>query len=87
MYSRSYTGRWWQYYVLGDILLGVSGTHGCGRADRECYRVSEHHCGPVAPLHGLFFQLEMECSNRTTPRVTRLKLCWSSSRNMILNSS
>ncbi|GFV43990.1 HTH_Tnp_Tc3_2 domain-containing protein [Trichonephila clavipes] len=55
MYSRSYTGRWWQYYALGDVLLGVPETRGCRRADHECYRVSEHHCGPVAPLHGLCF--------------------------------
>ncbi|GFS65722.1 DDE_3 domain-containing protein [Trichonephila clavipes] len=53
MYSKSYTGRWWQYYALGDVLLGVS--VGCVRADHECYRVSEHHCGPVAPLHSLCF--------------------------------
>lgn len=48
-------GWWWRYYALGDVLLGVSGTRGCGRADHECYRVCEHHCGPVAPLHGLCF--------------------------------
>ncbi|GFU99534.1 uncharacterized protein TNCV_4082571 [Trichonephila clavipes] len=55
LYSRSYTGRWWQYYASGYDLLGVSGISGCGRADHECYRVSEHHCGPVAPLHDLCF--------------------------------
>ncbi|GFT39382.1 DDE_3 domain-containing protein [Trichonephila clavipes] len=55
MYSRPYTGRWWQYYALGYVLLGVYMTRVCGRADHECYRVSEHHCGPVAPLHGLCF--------------------------------
>ncbi|GFX34708.1 HTH_Tnp_Tc3_2 domain-containing protein [Trichonephila clavipes] len=37
---------------MGDVLLGVSG---CSRADRECCRASEHHCGPVAPLYGLCF--------------------------------
>ncbi|GFT22270.1 DDE_3 domain-containing protein [Trichonephila clavipes] len=58
MYSRSYTGRWWRYYALGDVFLGISGTRGCGRADHECYRVSEHHCRPVAPLHGLCFPAE-----------------------------
>ncbi|GFU41427.1 hypothetical protein TNCV_2171801 [Trichonephila clavipes] len=31
--------------------------------------------------------LEMECSNWTMPRVKSLKLCWSGSRNMMLNSS
>ncbi|GFV71077.1 HTH_Tnp_Tc3_2 domain-containing protein [Trichonephila clavipes] len=44
-----------QYYALKDVLLGISGTRGCGRADHERYRVSEHHCGPVAPLHDLCF--------------------------------
>ncbi|GFV81917.1 HTH_Tnp_Tc3_2 domain-containing protein [Trichonephila clavipes] len=74
----------------GSIMLWgtFSGTRGSGRVDHECYRVFEHHCGPVAPLHGLlFFQLEMECSNRTTSHVTRLKLCWSGSRNIMLNFS
>ncbi|GFW40039.1 uncharacterized protein TNCV_5117221 [Trichonephila clavipes] len=39
----------------GGVLLSVSVSRGCGRLDHECYRVSEHHCGPVAPLHGLCF--------------------------------
>ncbi|GFY12577.1 DDE_3 domain-containing protein [Trichonephila clavipes] len=47
MVNRLYTGRWRRYYAVGYVLLGVSGTCGCGRADHECYRVSEHHCGPV----------------------------------------
>ncbi|GFV12861.1 HTH_Tnp_Tc3_2 domain-containing protein [Trichonephila clavipes] len=55
MYSRSYTGRWWQYYAFGEIILNVSGTRGCGIADHECYRVSEHHCRPIAPLYDLCF--------------------------------
>ncbi|GFU47061.1 DDE_3 domain-containing protein [Trichonephila clavipes] len=55
MYNRSYTGRNWRYYPLGDVLLGDSGTRGCGRADNECYRVFENDCRPVAPLHGLCF--------------------------------
>jgi len=31
-------GQWWRYCALWDVLLGVSGTRGCGRADHECYR-------------------------------------------------
>ncbi|GFX94963.1 uncharacterized protein TNCV_3045951 [Trichonephila clavipes] len=70
---------WW-YYALGDVLLADTGTRGCGKADNECYRVSENDCGPVAPLHGI-------CSSSwTTHRVKSLKLCWSGSRNMMLNS-
>ncbi|GFV40947.1 hypothetical protein TNCV_2665381 [Trichonephila clavipes] len=71
-----------------DVLLGDSRIRGCGRADNECYRVSEKDCGSFASLHGLcFFQLGMECSNWTMPHFKRLKLCWSGSRNMMLNSS
>ena len=35
----------------------------------------------------LSFQQEMECSNRTRLHVTSLELCWSGSRNVMLNSS
>ncbi|GBN22348.1 hypothetical protein AVEN_145726-1 [Araneus ventricosus] len=35
MYSRSYTGWWWRYYALGDVLMGGSGTRNCGRTDQE----------------------------------------------------
>ncbi|GFY13887.1 DDE_3 domain-containing protein [Trichonephila clavipes] len=37
MYSRSYTGRWWQYYALMYVVLGVSGTRGCGRMNATGY--------------------------------------------------
>ncbi|GBN80151.1 hypothetical protein AVEN_135682-1 [Araneus ventricosus] len=52
LYSRLYTG-WW-YYALGDVLMGGSGTRSCGRTDHESCELPEHHCGSVAPLHGVF---------------------------------
>ncbi|GBO06494.1 hypothetical protein AVEN_211538-1 [Araneus ventricosus] len=33
--------------------MGGSGTRSCGRTDHESCEVSEHHCGSVAPLHGV----------------------------------
>ncbi|GBN23146.1 hypothetical protein AVEN_71592-1 [Araneus ventricosus] len=53
LYRRSYTGWWWRYYALGDVLMGDSGTRGCGRTDHESCELSEHHCGSVAPLNGV----------------------------------
>ena len=54
MYTTTYTG------IDGDImfwatevLLGVSGTRGFGRAGLKRYRISEYHCGPVAFVHGV----------------------------------
>ncbi|GBN29717.1 hypothetical protein AVEN_94106-1 [Araneus ventricosus] len=55
LYSRSYTGWWWCFaYALGDVLMGGSGTRSCGRTDHESCELSEHHCGSVAPLHGIY---------------------------------
>ncbi|GBN47443.1 hypothetical protein AVEN_28664-1 [Araneus ventricosus] len=33
--------------------MGGSGTGSCGRTDHESCELSEHHCGSVAPLHGV----------------------------------
>ncbi|GBL64885.1 hypothetical protein AVEN_183669-1 [Araneus ventricosus] len=33
--------------------MGCSGTRSCGRIDHESCEISEHHCGSVAPLHGV----------------------------------
>ncbi|GBM90242.1 hypothetical protein AVEN_86211-1 [Araneus ventricosus] len=44
---------WWRYYTLGDVLMGGSGTRSCGRTDHESCELSEHHCGSIAPLHGV----------------------------------
>ncbi|GBN01619.1 hypothetical protein AVEN_228815-1 [Araneus ventricosus] len=33
--------------------MGGSGTRSCGRTDHESCELSEHHCGSVAPLHGV----------------------------------
>ena len=81
MYRRSYTGRFWQYYILGDFLLDVSGTYGYGTVDIERYKVSECSCRPIAAA--LDVPNGNEIDNRTTLRVTRLELCWSVPRNMI----
>ncbi|GBL81748.1 hypothetical protein AVEN_93516-1 [Araneus ventricosus] len=40
-------------YALGDVLMGDSGTRRCGRTHHESCELSEHHCGSVAPLHGV----------------------------------
>ncbi|GBM60783.1 hypothetical protein AVEN_188448-1 [Araneus ventricosus] len=53
LYSRSYTGCWWWCYALEFVLMGSSGTRSCGRTDHESCELSEHHCGSVAPLHGV----------------------------------
>ncbi|GBL88991.1 hypothetical protein AVEN_255152-1 [Araneus ventricosus] len=53
LYSSSYTGWWWQYYALGDVLMGGSGTRSCGRTDHESCELFEHHCGSLASLHGV----------------------------------
>ncbi|GBL85978.1 hypothetical protein AVEN_89043-1 [Araneus ventricosus] len=53
LYSRSYTGWWWRYYALGEVLISGSGIRSCGRTDHESCELSEHHCGSVAPLHGV----------------------------------
>ncbi|GBM61863.1 hypothetical protein AVEN_265508-1 [Araneus ventricosus] len=53
LYSRSYTGWRWRYYALGDVLIGGFGSRSCGRTDHESSELSEHHCGSVAPLHGV----------------------------------
>lgn len=45
MYSSSYRSRWVLYYV--------SETRGYNKIDDENFRLSEHHCGQVAPLHGV----------------------------------
>ncbi|GBO02811.1 hypothetical protein AVEN_69587-1 [Araneus ventricosus] len=48
---------WWGgggwYYALGDVLMGGSETHSCGRTDHESCELSEYHCGSVATLHGI----------------------------------
>ncbi|GBN56886.1 hypothetical protein AVEN_236605-1 [Araneus ventricosus] len=33
--------------------MGGSGTRSCVRTDHESCELSEHHCGSVAPLHGV----------------------------------
>ncbi|GBO01941.1 hypothetical protein AVEN_216935-1 [Araneus ventricosus] len=33
--------------------MGGSGTRSCGRTDHESCELSEHHCGSIAPLHGV----------------------------------
>ncbi|GBO36636.1 hypothetical protein AVEN_173019-1 [Araneus ventricosus] len=38
---------------FGGVLMGGSGTRSCGRTDHESCELSEHHCGSVAPLHGV----------------------------------
>ncbi|GBM57583.1 hypothetical protein AVEN_85449-1 [Araneus ventricosus] len=53
LHSWSYTGWWWRCYALGDVLMGGSGTLSCGRTGNESRELSEHHCGSVAPLHGV----------------------------------
>ncbi|GBN89288.1 hypothetical protein AVEN_260436-1 [Araneus ventricosus] len=53
LYSRSYTGWWWRYYDLGDVLMNGFGTRSCGRTDYESCELSERHCGSVAPLQGV----------------------------------
>ncbi|GBN86967.1 hypothetical protein AVEN_147222-1 [Araneus ventricosus] len=53
LYSRPCTGWWWKYYPLGDVLMSGSGTRSCGRTNHEICELSEHHCGSVAPLHGV----------------------------------
>ncbi|GBN32839.1 hypothetical protein AVEN_177871-1 [Araneus ventricosus] len=50
---RSCTDWWWQYYALGDVLMGGSGTRSCGRTDHESCELSDHRCGSVASLHGV----------------------------------
>lgn len=83
MYSKSYPGQWWFYYVLGrGVLLGVTGTCGCGRTNHGSRGVSEHHFGRVS-CGRVFWditsvtELEMESSIMTTLHVKRLELCWS----------
>ncbi|GBM64829.1 hypothetical protein AVEN_197962-1 [Araneus ventricosus] len=39
------------------------------------------------PYMAFVFPLEMESSSRTIPHVTRLGLCWSGSRNILMNST
>ncbi|GBM27270.1 hypothetical protein AVEN_133398-1 [Araneus ventricosus] len=36
-------GWWWQFYALGDVLMGGSGTRSCGRTDHESCELTEHH--------------------------------------------
>ncbi|GBN22269.1 hypothetical protein AVEN_108541-1 [Araneus ventricosus] len=36
---------WWRYFALWDVLMGGSGTRGCGRTDHESCELSKHHCG------------------------------------------
>ena len=48
LYVRSYKGLWLRYYASGDVFWGFYGTRGCDRADLELYRVSKHHCKPLA---------------------------------------
>ncbi|GBO46197.1 hypothetical protein AVEN_132362-1 [Araneus ventricosus] len=50
---RSYTGWWWRYYALGDVLIGGSQTRSCSKTDHESYELSKHHCGSVTQLHGV----------------------------------
>ncbi|GBM76974.1 hypothetical protein AVEN_161457-1 [Araneus ventricosus] len=38
---------------FGGGSMGGSGTRSCGRTDHESCELSEHHCGSVAPLHGV----------------------------------
>ncbi|GBM75942.1 hypothetical protein AVEN_125348-1 [Araneus ventricosus] len=49
LHSRSYTDWWWQYYALGDVLMGGSGIRSCDRTDHESCKLSEHHYGSAAP--------------------------------------
>ena len=37
----------------GYVLLNFSGIRVCVRADIGRYRLSIHHCAPVAPVHGI----------------------------------
>ncbi|GBM72211.1 hypothetical protein AVEN_244000-1 [Araneus ventricosus] len=41
--------------VIHRLVVAVlcSGTRSCGRTDHESCKLSEHHCGSVAPFHGV----------------------------------
>ncbi|GBN32508.1 hypothetical protein AVEN_42443-1 [Araneus ventricosus] len=39
--------------LWGDVLMGGSGPSSYSRTDHESCELSEHHCGSVAPLHGV----------------------------------
>ena len=59
---------------LSRVLLWDSRLCQSVREDLKRYGVSVHHCGPVAPVHG-------DCLPN------KARICWSGSRNIMLNSS
>lgn len=84
-YSRSYISLWWQCYVSDYVLMGFSGIYDWGGLEQEeCLNIIVDNCHSYMVA---LFPNGNGILKKDNAYVNWLELCWSDSKNIMLNSN